>query len=230
MKLRTFVIMAAAAVCLAGSAFAANTLTVNAASALNNTGFGMQVALDGPSTNNVYVQSDHPNAESHYLARFFICPSSLALDPNTSVRVLAIGDATLGQHVIGFLRRDMPGGGIDQWLFNTWISASDSTPTTYLFGTSTFVVTNGAGAESCLTTSPAHRWFEIEYTAGTGADGSLYVRRLVYNGSTLVEKSVLARNTDTLKVDNIRIGALAGSGVNASGVGDYKFDEFESYR
>ena len=79
MKLRTFVIMAAAAVCLAGSAFAANTLTVNAASALNNTGFGMQVALDGPSTNNVYVQSDHPNAESHYLARFFICPSSLAL-------------------------------------------------------------------------------------------------------------------------------------------------------
>ena len=108
MKLRTFVIMAAAAVCLAGSAFAANTLTVNAASALNNTGFGMQVALDGPSTNNVYVQSDHPNAESHYLARFFICPSSLALDPNTSVRVLAIGDATLGQHVIGFMRGHTP--------------------------------------------------------------------------------------------------------------------------
>jgi hypothetical protein len=224
-----FVVMAAAAVCLAGAAFATNSLIVNAGSALNNTGFGLQVTVDG-STNNVYVQSDHPNAETHYLARFFICPSSLALNPNTSVRVMAVGDATLGQHIMGFMRRDMPGGGLDQWLFNTWVSLSDSAPTTYVFGTSTFVSMNAAGTESCATTSASHRWFEIEYTAGTGADGSLYVRRLVYNGSTFVEKSVLSRNTDGLKVDNIRIGALAGSGANASAAGDYKFDEFESYR
>lgn len=229
MKFRTFVIMAAAAVCLAGSAFAANTLTVTPGAAMNGTGFGMAVNLDGPSSNNVYVQSDHPNAETHYLARFFICPGSLNLDPNTAVRVLAIGDAVDGQHIMGFMRRDVVGA-TDQWLLNTWVSVSDAAPTTYAFGTSTFVALNAAGAESCATTSPAHRWFEIEYTAGTGADGTLYVRRLVYGGSTLVEKSVLNRNTDGLVVDNIRIGALAGSGVNAAGVGNYQFDEFESYR
>lgn len=209
------------------SAFAANSLGVSTGAALNGTSNGLEVTVDG-STNNVFVESVHPNNETHYRARFFICPGALDLAPNTSVRIAAIGDDTLGQHIMVFLRRDVPG--VDQWLLNTWVSVSDGSPGTYQFGTSTFLAINGAGAESCATNSDAHRWFEIEFTAGTGADGQVAVRRLVYNGSNLVEKFVSNRDTDTLQVDNIRIGALAGSGANAAAASSYFFDEFESYR
>lgn len=229
MKTGKALVMGAAILLVAGSAFAANTLTVTGGAALNGTSFGMSVNLDGTG-NNVFVESQHPNNETHYRARFFLCPGGLNLNPNSSVRIGAIGDDTLGQHIVMFLRRDVPGGGTDQWLFNTWISASDAAPATYVFGTSTFLALNAAGAESCATNSAAHRWFEVEYTAGTGADGQLAVRRLVYNGSVLVEKFVNGRNTDTLQVDNARFGALAGSGASAASASSYFFDEFESYR
>ena len=230
MKMGKVLILGAAALLLvATSAMAANSLTVNGAAALNNTTFGLQVTVDG-SSNNVFVESQHPTGESHYRALFFVCPASLSLNPNSSVRMGAIGDNALGQHIVIFMRRDVTGGGTDQWLLNTWVSVSDVAPSSYMFGTSTFVALNAAGAESCATTSPAHRWFEIEYTAGTGADGQLAVRRLVYMGSPLVEKFVNNRNTDALVVDNARFGAIAGSGANATAASSYYFDEFESYR
>jgi hypothetical protein len=230
MNFRKTLVIAALALLATGTAFAANSLVVNAGAALNNTNFGLQVNVDG-STNNVYVESDHPNAETHYVARFFLCPNDLALQANRSIRIGAVGDATLGQHIVLFLRRDIaPATQADQWLFNTWISQSDGNPTTFIFGTSIFLTLNGAGAEDCSTTSSAHRWLEIEYTAGTGADGQLAARRLVYNGSTLVEKFVNNRSTANLHVDNIRIGALAGSGGFATAASSYYFDEFESYR
>ncbi len=230
MNFRKTLAIAALAVLATSTAFAANSLVVNAGAALNATNFGLQVNVDG-SSNNVFVESDHPNAETHYVARFFLCPNDLALQPNRAVRMGAIGDATLGQHVVLFLRRDIaPSSGADQWLFNTWISQSDANPTTFVFGTSIFLALNGAGAEDCSTTSTAHRWLELEYTAGSGADGQLAARRLVYNGSTLVEKFVNGRSTANLKVDNMRIGALAGSGGFATAASSYYFDEFESYR
>ena len=230
MNFRKTLAIAALAVLATSTAFAANSLVVNAGAALNATNFGLQVNLDG-SNNNVFVESDHPNAETHYVARFFLCPNDLALTPNSSVRIGAIGDGTLGQHVILFLRRNIaPVTGNDSWLFNTWVSVSDATPNSYTFGTSIFIATNAAGAEDCSTTSAAHRWLELEYTAGTGADGQLAARRLVYNGSTLVEKFVNSRSTANLHVDNIRIGALSGSGSNATAASSYYFDEFESYR
>lgn len=231
MSNRQALVMVAAILLVASSAFAANTLTVNPTAALNGTGFGLSVNLDGSSTNNVFVQSDHPTDETHYLARFFLCPGGLSLDPDTSVRFGAIGDDTLGQHIVLFLRRDIANAtGVDQWLVNAWIANNDTPPLTYGFGGSIFHAINAAGAESCATTSAAHRWYEVEYTAGTGADGLFEMRRLVYNGSTLVERIVSNRNTDAMQVDNARYGLLSGSGANAAAASSFYFDEYESYR
>jgi hypothetical protein len=212
---------------LAGSAFAANSLAV-VNGGLNGTGKALAVTVDG-SLNNVYVEDQSPNNESHYKFDFFLCPNNLNLQANKSVRIAAV-NGNLGQHIVVFLRRDVPGGGVDQWLLNTWVSQSDSNPGTYEFATSTFLALNGAGAESCATGSAAHRRIEIEFTAGTGANGSLVVRRLSNAGAVQVTKQVTNRNSDGFDVDDIRIGALAGSGDFALASTNYRFDEFSSYR
>ena len=77
--------LAAVAVLAASTAFAANTITVTNGAAMNGTTFGMQTNLDG-STNNVFVESQHPNNETHYRARFWLnVATTKAMAPTTNV-------------------------------------------------------------------------------------------------------------------------------------------------
>lgn len=207
--------LAGTALLVASGAFAANTLTVVPGAAMNGTTQGLSVNLDG-STNNVYVESAHPNNETHYHARFWINPATTAINAqNKSIRIAGLGDDVAAQHVLLFLRRN---GSDNSMRLNTWYKAD----------TGSFV--SGPGMFLMFQTNINQpRQVEIEWTAATapGAnDGSLFVRRLA---PTTAEESITGLDTDTLQVDNYRQGLLAGSGANATG-GAYHFDEFESYR
>jgi len=207
--------LAAVAVLAASTAFAANTITVTNGAAMNGTTFGMQTNLDG-STNNVFVESQHPNNETHYRARFWLNVATTAIvQQNRSLRIGALGDDVAGQHVILFLRRN---GSDNSFRINTWYKAD----------TGNFVA--GPGMFLTSQTNPNQaRQLEVEWTAASAPaanDGELVVRRLA---PTTADETASNLDTDTLQVDNFRMGLLAGSGNNAS-AGAYHFDEFESYR
>ncbi|MBP7588724.1 MAG: hypothetical protein KBA72_12295 [Thermoanaerobaculia bacterium] len=217
MKKLTLAVALLLSFALAGSASAANSLAVTAGAALNGTNFGLAVSTDG-SANNVFVQSDHPTDETHYLIRFWLNPSTVSIDPNTSIRIGAIGDdGAAGQHVVFFLRHDVPVAGTPQYTVNAWRKDDAGT---FVFANNLFhTFVSGAAA----------RQYEFEWTRSTGVntnDGSFRMTRL---NPTVVTKTNSNLDNDTLQADNIRIGILSGSGVNGNS-GSFFFDEFESYR
>jgi hypothetical protein len=216
---------------VASSGFAASSLAVNAGAALNGTNFGLQVVMDHTATN-AFVQSDHPTDESHYLFRFWIRPAAgLVIDPNTSVRIAAIGDdaGAVGQHIILFLRNDstVPS---PQYQLNFWYK-DQAAAASYKFGGATFF--------KVIADPVCSRQYEAEWTRDTLAgspagNGTLVLRRLsVATAGTCTPTGLLTRtvngmDNDTYQVDNARFGTLNGQASNANG--SWHFDEMESYR
>lgn len=218
--MRTKLTFAALALALfAAPAYAANSLGVTNAAALNGTSFGLQVNVDG-SNNDVFVSDFSPSGEDTYTYTFWIHPGNLDLDQDTALRIIAVGDenAAIGQHILHFLRRDYacnPPNGC--WILNTWTRQDTGG---YQFFTSGIFISFYEPQFRVPTQ------FRVEFSAGTGNNGVLRITRLT---GTQVVREVTTRDTDTINVDNIRIGALAGSGVNGNS-GAYYFDEFVSTR
>lgn len=216
MKKISAVVTAAMFTC-AASAFAANTLTVidNPNTTGNATTKALSVNHDG-TTNNVYVESTHPNNETHFRTVFWVNPYTLNLDAHTSVRLGQWGSDGNGFHVILFLKRN----DVDSsWRVNTWYKQDT---TGYQPGPGVFLTT--------LANANQWRQVQVEFTASTapGAnDGSVTVQRLLPSPSAVFSATNL--DTDLLDVDNARYGSLAGQGANANS-GAYLFDEYESYR
>ena len=205
------------ALVFASSGYAVNSLTVSAAAALNGTNFGLSVNHSGGASNNVYVDSLHPTDETHYLIRFWLDPATLVLNPNTAVRIAGIGDDVAGQHVVLFLRWDNATTP-NQWLVNAW--RKDDTGT-FVFCNSLF--------HSFVNAADKKRQYEFEWTASTAPGANNGSFRMTRLNPTVVNKTNSSLDSDTLQVDNIRIGTLNNQGVNATG-GAFYFDEFESYR
>ena len=217
---------AVAALAFATSAFAANNLTVTAPG-LNSTGNKLQVNLDfGAAGNNVFVESQHPNDETHYRIRFWINPAGLQITPDTSVRIAAIGSNENGQRLLLFLRHDVPDDnpGNPIWALNAWGMEDSGAPSTYRFLRGVFVDE---------VASPGANQFEVEWTRSTGAAQANSIFRIQRiagasgGGANQQISNLVMFNFD---VDYIRVGALAGSGANATADSSFAFDEFESYR
>src|SRR5690606_23713599 len=155
---------------LAPAAFAANTLTV-AGPGLNGTNFSMSVNLDD-SSNNVFVESQHPNGETHYLFRFWVDPTAIAnLAPNTALRIGAINSAANGQRIVLFLRHDSPGTPA-QYQINVWGLEDAGAPASYTF-------INGVNIGPVGT--PVPNQVEVEWTRSTGSgadDGIIRIQRI----------------------------------------------------
>lgn len=210
----------------ATAAWAAASVTVNGTAAMNGTTFGMSINLDGTATN-AFVQSDHPNDETHYLFRFFLNPGTAVVTPGTSIRIGAIGDdaGAVGQHIILFLRNDnavVP----NQFQLNFWYK-DETAGGIYKFGGATYFTLVG---------SPCSRGYEVEWTrdtlAGTAGNGTLILRRLASTGTCtptgLLTRTVSNMDNDAYQVDNARFGTLNNQAVN--GNGSVYFDEFSSFR
>ena len=190
---------------LVPASFAANTLTVNGPG-LNSTSFALRVNLDD-TANNVYVETQHPTAETHYLIRF---------------RMGAINSTAFGQRIVIFLRHDAPGGA-PQFQINTWGMQDAGAPSTYTF-------LKGVNIGPVAGAVPNQ--VEIEWTRSTGAGQPNAIFRIQRITPGNVGTNQLLNNLTMFDftVDDARFGVLAGSGTNMAAAGSYKFDEFESYR
>lgn len=206
---------------LVPASFAANTLTVNGPG-LNSTSFALRVNLDD-TANNVYVETQHPTAETHYLIRFWVDPTALStLSANTSIRMGAINSTAFGQRIVIFLRHDAPGGA-PQFQINTWGMQDAGAPSTYTF-------LKGVNIGPVAGAVPNQ--VEIEWTRSTGAGQPNAIFRIQRITPGNVGTNQLLNNLTMFDftVDDARFGVLAGSGTNMAAAGSYKFDEFESYR
>ena len=205
----------------AAGAFALNDLQV-VAPGLNSTGNALRIDLDD-SNNNVFVETQHPSGESHYRIRFWIDPTGLAnLAPNTSIRIGGINSTDHGQRIVFFLRHDSPGSPA-QYQVNVWGMQDAGAPSTY-----TFIKGVNVGPVA----TPVANQVEIEWTrsSNTGVgDAIIRIQRITPGnvGTNQQNSTLVMRN---FLVDDSRYGVLAGSGTNMTGLGSFKFDEFESYR
>ena len=217
---RVAITLAVLMLTLVPASFAANTLTVNGPG-LNSTSFAARINLDD-TANNVYVETQHPTAETHYLIRFWVDPTGLsALAPNTSLRIGAINSIAFGQRIVVFLRHDVPGGG--QFQINTWGLQDAGAPASYTFLTG---VNIGPVAGS------VPNQVEIEWTrsSGAGQPNSVFRIQRITPGNVGINQVLSNLTMFNFTVDDARFGLLAGSGTNMLAAGSYKFDEFESYR
>ncbi len=211
----------ALSILLAPAAFAANSLTVSAPG-LNSTGFALRVNLDDTS-NNVYVESQHPTAETHYLMRFWVDPTLLStLAANTSIRIGGVNSTANGQRIVLFLKHDAPGGA-PQFQVNAWGMQDAGAPSTFTFL---------KGVNVGPVTGAVPNQVEVEWTRSLGAGQANAIFRIqrITPGNVGLNQQLSNLTMFDFAVDDVRFGVLAGTGTNMTAAGSYKFDEFESYR
>lgn len=211
MKNKVLLVLAAAVLLSAGAALAQNTLTVNNTAALGGTNFGMDISVAAGATNSVYVQSDHPNAETHLLMRFrlnLVAATAPISGAGRNVRFLRVFDQAANRfHTILFAQRQQTGN----WRLAAW--SFDTVANAYVFAGGHFLsayATNLDIQEEC------------DWTPGTGT-GILTCTRVgsafTFNNTTLNNNFV---------ADSISTGLFDFDGYNS--VGHVYYDEYEFYR
>ena len=189
------------------SAWTSNTndagdLSASAAAALVGSQ-GLQAVID--DTNTIYVTDDTPNAEPRYRTRFYFDPNSITM---------ASGDAH-------FIFKGFMGSGTDvlQVEFRNSAGAYQIRGK-ILNDASAFVVTNW------FTISDAPHAIEVDWRAATGVGANNGGLTLWIDG--VQQQDLTGVDNDTLRIDRVRLGALAGMDAGTSGT--YFFDAFESRR
>lgn len=202
----------------AQTAFGQNSLSVTAGAAMEGS-FGLEVFCDADSgTNNVSVETTHPNAESHYKVSFLLRPGELQL-PNTVAIRMAQMITPGGQSIIIMLKKNASGN----WAV---LAKLDDDRGGYIpLGNQNLV---NAGNEQLA------KKVTIEYQVDSSdgaTDGYLRLTRCNADGVTNCStREDLNVDNELLKVDSMKIGILLGTGANCTGDGAYDFDGFESYR
>lgn len=207
---RSALILAALSLLLAGAAQAQNSVAVTGAAAMNGTNFGLEVSLDGASTNLAYVQDDTPTDETVYRASFWVNANNLGM--------------ALFQRFPIFLGRDDANGNVLrlQLHYNgnnhrlrlqirknngDWVQAremGDTGPQFLAIGSDT----------------PRDVLIEARYE-----NSNMGFVRLVANGRTFFKEGYQAGNYE---IDHIRFGATRN--LTAALNGSFYLDEFQSFR
>jgi PKD repeat protein/murein DD-endopeptidase MepM/ murein hydrolase activator NlpD len=176
-------------------------LSASAAAALVGS-YGMQAVLD--DNNSIYVVSDHPNAETHYAARFRFDPNSITMasgeshiilrgysGASTIVLRVELGYSAGGYQIKAAILNDGSG-----WTETSWYPLAD-----------------------------APHLIELDWRAATSVgsnDGSL---TFSIDGE---HQYLTGIDNDTRRMDQVRLGATAS--VDSGTRGTYYFDAFESER
>ena len=224
-KLKAVLTLAVLAfVCMSGAALAANGIAVNAPG-LNSTGNKLQVTVDGTvASTNAFVKTDHPNGETHYRMRFWIDPSSLPIVEGNAgtnhIRYFRVNDqnlgpdTALGTFIVGFITKSIDDHSY-HWI--TWVKENDLV---FRSRGNIFLGTGGGDIPAQL---------EVEFTQGNNVANNICMRKLNGTVQTIcrgVGNNLQLSNGD---VDFVDIGMFTNS--NPSNIsGNWKFDEFESYR
>jgi hypothetical protein len=210
-KTLTFLCFAALMV-VAGTAIAENSLAVNGSAAIEGT-YGLEVALDGDSPVNVFVQDDSPDNETVYRAQFMINMNDYSAPNRTKHALFKIRDldGPINNHATLGIRQDAGG-------LILYVKIIDGSNPSGIFRSSDM-----RAFETNLPSGVAVE-IMIEFVQGSSNDG---IFRLYKNGSLKREHTGL--NNPSSDVDRVQLGAI-GVRSGATPSGSYYLDSFESYR
>lgn len=223
-------------------AFAANQLLVTSAAALpgsvaqpgvNCSGdgqpgpCGLEVVIDDyANTNDTYVVTSHPNAETTYNVSFYIDPNDIFLQAK---KFFAIGnikktDPPLRNFFLIYLRKSGSGG--HYWELQT--NARDDNGNFMPWQTAVKICGDATTTIPCDTVGPQE--FRFEWAAATAPGANDGFLRIYKNGSLKVEWTGI--NNDTITIDEASFGAIwmANNDQGAAANGSFYFDTFTSTR
>jgi len=218
------VLSVALAIAAAGSAFAANSLSVTSNAALNGTTKGLEVHVDPSATNTVYVQSNEPNNETHMKVRLWMSAANLDAPSSGGGRTLRFmnwrdNDDSGLPHKIFFIQRQNGNG--NNWRLAVWSRNTDSNSYEYAGGTFLFSYKNTGGSGKIQ--------LECEWTKATsGANGILDCHKVGKTGFINSHLSDSARQTDDVQLGFFDFDGFP-NGVS-DGNSSLYLDEYESYR
>jgi hypothetical protein len=216
-KLLAVVVVGLGVLTFAGVAMAENTLQVLPEAAMNGTNYGLKVIIDPGSLDDAYVQSDHPQTESHFRVSFWVDATHLNLPVTPSenkcfVFMKFYRDApSPTQHTFVYLCRNnddtawrialnvRKDSSYWQWLGGTFLSGSSS---------------------------PNPHFIEIEWQQASG--GSNGIARLWRDGSQKLEATNIPNST--WNVDRVRVGVPPDPKLGPLASGYFYFDEYVSTR
>jgi hypothetical protein len=223
-------------------AFAANQLLVTSAAALpgsvaqpgvNCSGdgqpgpCGLEVVIDdNANTNDTYVVTSHPNAETTYNVSFYIDPNDIFLQAK---KFFAIGnikktDPPLRNFFLIYLRKSGSGG--HYWELQT--NARDDNGNFMPWQTAVKICGDATTTIPCDTVGPQE--FRFEWAAATAPGANDGFLRIYKNGSLKVEWTGI--NNDTITIDEASFGAIwmANNDQGVAANGSFYFDTFTSTR
>ncbi len=168
---------------------------------------GIQALIN--DNNSIYVIDDSPTAETHYRARFYFDPNTIAMAPNDA-------------HLI-FLARTANGATTGTTLLQVELrfSGGKYQIRALLLDDATTFTSGG-----WITISDAPHPIELDWLASTGVGANNGGLTLWIDG--VQKASITGIDNDTRRIESIRLGALTGVDVGTRGT--YYFDAFESRR
>jgi hypothetical protein len=216
MKKLLFVMVAGILALGAGSVMADNTIEVLAEAAMEGN-FGLKGTIDQGALNVAYVQSDHPQTESHFKVSFWVDATGLDLPVTPAENKCFVfmkmyrDNPSPKQHTFVYLCRN---NADTAWRIAV-MTRKDSLAWTYVGGT---FLSND--------TPPQPQFIEVEFQQSTGANDGFV--KLFRNGS--LAKQRLDLNNDQINVDQVRVGFPPGPKLGSLAQGYYYFDSYVSMR
>ncbi len=205
-KRQIMVLLTGMVLVCSASAFAQNSLDVNADAAIVGN-FGLEVNLDG-STNDVFVADTTPAAEQVYRVFFRANDNDITMATGTGHNIL--------------LARQAGGAGN---ILRLSLNKNNATPGDYKL--SCRVLRDGGGTYFCgqFTFAPNATRIMAEYVGGS-ADNSGDAAVRIWKGDTLqFERTDYDSN---YRIDTVRFGDPKGA--DATTTGSYYLDDFQSFR
>jgi hypothetical protein len=215
-KLLAVIVVGLGALTLAGVAMAENTLEVLPEAAMNGTNYGLKVIIDPGSLDEAYVQSDHPQTESHFMVSFWVDATHLDLP------------ITGGNKCFVFMKfyRDAPSPQQHTFIYlcrnnddTAWRIAlnvrKDSEFWQYVGGT---FLSGDA--------SPNPHFIEIEWQQASGGNNG--IARLWRDGALRLEATNIPNSA--WNVDRVRVGIPPDPKLGPLASGFFYFDEYVSTR
>jgi hypothetical protein len=218
-KALTVLLVGVGALAFAGVAMAENTLDVLPEAAMNGTNYGLKVMIDEGSLDEAYVQSDHPQAESHFRVSFWLDATNLNLPVVGSNKKFVFmkfyRDAPAPQqHTFVYIARNTSD---TAWRI-ALVVRKDSEAFRYLGGW--FLSNDGPPIQP--------QFIEIEYQQASALGANDGIARLWING---VQKcNVTNVQNSTWNVDMVRVGLPPGNKLGPLASGFFYFDEYVSTR
>jgi hypothetical protein len=185
---------------------------------------GLEVVIDGASnTNDVYVVSSHPNAETTYNFSFYIYPGNLTMPPTGEFVIGNIRKTEAPARNFFFVYLRKTGNGL-YWTIQT--NAREDNGSFQPWQAPVKICGDNSTPIPCGTVGPQE--FRFEWTASDPgmSNGSLKIYK---NGS--LKKEFLNMDNDGQTIDESWFGAVwMSNGTQGNSNGSYYFDTFTSTR